>query len=156
MLGADISDPDGTECGGSVRGLGLLPGCQTVFRSGKTQTRTKGTFGEVRGFFSCLSHAHFYGYEVHMGVTESACDSLTDRGGCFCNNIAGCYVHGIFDSADVSGALIRALYHAKGLQYQGAVTDRCTHRSQQLDLLADTVRKNLDIARIYRIMEDGV
>ena len=155
ILGAEIADPDKTECGGSVRGLNLLP-CQTVFRSNKTQTRTEGKFGAISGFFSCLSHAHFYGYEVHMGVTESAGAALTDCGGAYSGSIGGCYVHGIFDSAEVSGALIRALYSAKGLQYQGAAEDRRTHRDRQLDCLADTVRQSLDIPKIYQIMEEGV
>ena len=65
-------------------------------------------------------------------------------------------MHGIFDSAEVSGALIRALYAAKGLRYQGEAEDRRTHREKQLDRLADTVRQSLDLARIYQIMEDGV
>ncbi|MBP0987545.1 MAG: cobyric acid synthase, partial [Oscillospiraceae bacterium] len=107
MLGAEISDPEGTECGGTVRGLGLLHRCRTVFHAEKTQTRTEGSFCDVTGFFSCLSKARFSGYEVHMGVTESGDNLLTDHGGCFCGNIAGCYVHGIFDSAEVSGASVR-------------------------------------------------
>ena len=155
MLGKEIADPDGTECGGTVCGLGLLP-CRTVFRTEKTQTRTEGHFCAVSGFFSCLSHARFYGYEVHMGVTASDGAALTDCGGAYSGNVAGCYVHGIFDSAEVSGALIRALYQAKGLQYQGEAADRRQHREIQLDLLADTVRSSLDMAKIYQIMEDGV
>ena len=155
MLGREIADPDGTECGGSVRGLALLP-CRTVFRADKMQTRTEGRFCEVSGFFSCLSQARFYGYELHMGVTESAGEQLTDCGGTYCGNIAGCYVHGIFDSAEVSGALIRALYQARGLRYQGEAADRRAHREQQLDRLADTVRGSLDIPKICQIMEEGV
>ena len=155
MLGTEISDPYGTECGGTVKGLGLLP-CRTVFQTEKTQTRTEGRFKEINGFFYCLSHARFYGYEVHMGTTESDAPLLTDLSGSFSGSAAGCYVHGIFDSAEVSGALIRKLYQAKGLPYQREATDRRQHREQQLDLLADTVRRSLDIAKIYQIMEDGV
>lgn len=155
MLGTEISDPEGTEYGGTERGLGLLP-CRTVFHAEKTQTRTEGIFCETQGFFSCLSHARFSGYEVHMGVTETGASPLTDRGGSFRGSIAGCYVHGVFDSAEVSGALVRALYQAKGLQYQGEAADRRQHREMQLDRLAETVRQNLDIAAIYRITEEGV
>ena len=156
MLGNEISDPEHTETGGTVRGLGLLPRCRTVFYPEKTQTRTEGTFLALSGFYSCLSHAHFYGYEVHMGVTQSEHNALTDCGGHYMLNTAGCYVHGIFDSAEVSEALIRNLYRLKGLEYSGTAVDRHTHRGQQLDLLAETVRENLDIPKIYQIMEDGV
>lgn len=91
-----------------------------------------------------------------MGVTDSAESPLTDRGGCFRGSIAGCYIHGIFDSAAVSGALIRALYQAKGLPVRGEADDRRAHRNAQLDRLAETVRQNLDIAAVCQIMEEGV
>ncbi len=155
MLGTEIADPDGTESGGTVSGLGLLP-CRTVFQAQKTQTRTEGQFNEIPGFFSCLSHVQFYGYEVHMGVTETESSPLTDCGGAYTGNIAGCYIHGVFDSAAVSGTLIQALYQAKGLRYQGEITDRRQHREQQLDILADTVRNSLDMQKIYQITEEGV
>ena len=155
ILGETISDPDNTECGGTVTGLGLLP-CCTVFRTEKTQIRTEGHFQAADGFFGCLREAAFYGYEVHLGDTETDAPQLTDRGGCIRGNIAGCYVHGIFDSAAVSGALIQALYRARGLTFHGTVTDRRAFREAQLDLLADTVRASLDLAKIYQIMEAGV
>ena len=94
IMGRTVTDPLGSECGGSVAGLGLLD-CKTVFTSEKKQTQVRGRFGEVTGFFSCLSGAEFYGYEVHMGVTENTGTELTDCGGAFSGNGAGCYVHGI-------------------------------------------------------------
>ena len=91
-----------------------------------------------------------------MGVTESEHAMLTDCGGHYLLNAAGCYVHGIFDSAEVSDALIRNLYRLKGLEYRGESTDRRQQREEQLNRLADIVRENLDISAIYRIMEEGV
>lgn len=155
IMGRSISDPDGSECGGNIDGLGLL-GCDTVFSTNKRQTLVSGRFGDISGFFSCMSGAEFYGYEVHMGVTESDTGSLTDCGGSFNKNAAGCYVHGIFDSAEVSGRLVRALYERKGLTYRDKAVDRREYRDSQLDLLADNVRKNLDMELVYRIIEEGV
>lgn len=156
MLGSLISDPDETECGGTIDGLGLLPSCRTVFHGEKTQRRTEGRFQTVSGFFSCLSGASYYGYEVHMGKTEGNGELLTDSGGYFNSNTAGCYVHGIFDSSEVSGALVKALYEAKGLKYNGEVSDRRKQREKDLDELADTVRKSLDMDMIYKIIQEGV
>ncbi len=156
MLGTVISDPDETECGGTIDGLGLLPSCRTVFHGEKTQRRTEGRFQTVSGFFSCLSGASYYGYEVHMGKTEGNGEPLTDNGGYFNGNVAGCYVHGIFDSAGVSGALVKALYEVKGLKFNGTVTDRRMHREKQLDELADVVRNSLYMDMIYRIIQEGV
>ncbi|MBQ3855341.1 MAG: cobyric acid synthase [Ruminococcus sp.] len=155
IMGRTVTDPLGSECGGSVAGLGLLD-CETVFTSEKKQTQVRGRFGEVTGFFSCLSGAEFYGYEVHMGVTENTGTELTDCGGAFSGNGAGCYVHGIFDSADVSGRLVKELYRRRGLTYSGISSDRREYRSAQLDILAENVRKALDMELIYRIIEEGV
>ena len=155
IMGRTISDPENSECGGSINGLGLLD-CNTVFSSQKHQSQVIGRFSDIQGFFSCLSGAEFYGYEVHMGVTVSHGAELTSCGGCFSKNAAGCYVHGIFDSADVSGRLVRALYERKRLRFTGEVIDRRKYRDIQLDLLADNVRKSLDMELIYKIMEEGV
>lgn len=155
MLGREIADPDAAESSGTVQGLGLLP-CTTIFRSSKRQTRVSGTVHAASGFFSCLNHAAYSGYEVHMGETMCNGEPLTDQGGCADGNVAGCYVHGFFDSAEVSGKLIQALYDAKGLRYTVIGMDRNAERSLQLERLADTVRKSLDITKIYQIMEEGV
>lgn len=155
IMGRTISDTVGSECGGSISGLGLLD-CATEFTAEKRQTQTKGRFCDIEGFFSCISGAEFYGYEVHMGVTDDLGKALTTQGGSFCGNAAGCYVHGIFDSAEVSGRLVRALYQRRGLTYSGEAVDRRKYRDIQLDLLADNVRKNLDMELIYRIIEEGV
>lgn len=155
MMGKSISDPLGSECGGTVSGLGFLD-CETVFENEKRQFQTKGKIRDICGFFSCLSGAEFYGYEVHMGVTKSKNAKLTDSGGSFNGNCAGCYVHGVFDSSEVSGRLVQGLYERKGLTFAGESVDRREYRNRQLDLLADDVRKNLDMELVYRIIEEGV
>ena len=155
IMGSTISDPHHSECGGSIDGLGLLD-CDTVFSTKKQQSQVSGKFNNVSGFFSFLSGAEFCGYEVHMGVTESAGAPLTTCGGAYNSNAAGCYVHGIFDSAEVSGRLIKALYERRGLHYTGNCIDRREYRDSQLDLLADSVRNNINMELIYRIIEEGV
>lgn len=149
MLGNTIADPSGCEGGGSVEGLGLLP-CETVFSEKKYQTQISGVFKHVGGWFGCLSGAAFTGYELHHGKTMTSGDALTSVGGIWKDNVCGCYVHGIFDSVDVSERIVSALsgHNVRGI-------DRAAYRSQQLDLLADVVRKNVDISMIYRIMEEN-
>ena len=149
MLGERISDPDGTEGGGEIRGLGLLPG-ETVFTADKCRRQMRGVLPEIPdGFWKCLSCAAFEGYEVHMGRTPGGILNV-------CGNTAGSYVHGIFDTAAVSGALVRALYAQKGMAFDGTGIDRNAYREQQFELLADGVRQSLDMDRIYRILEEGV
>ena len=70
-----------------------------------------------------------------------------------CQNIYGTYVHGIFDEDGVADAIVQALLEQKGLRMENtAHYDRETYRQQQYNLLADTVRNNMDMDRLYRIL----
>lgn len=155
ILGGKISDPLGCEGGGSIDGMGLLD-CETFFCGEKKQTQTSGKFLDVGGFFSCLSGTSFTGYEIHMGVTENHGKPLTDCGGAYSGNVYGCYIHGIFDSAEVSEKIIRRLYEKKGLEYSGGKTDRKAYKEKQYDILAENIRRNIDMDMLYRIIEKGV
>ena len=66
MLGETLSDPDGVEAGGKIKGMGLLP-IDTVFKGAKTRTRVEGRFLEVTGALSALSQIELECYEIHMG-----------------------------------------------------------------------------------------
>ncbi len=155
MMGRRISDPCGSEGGGSIKGMGLLD-CETVFGSAKQQRQVSGRFLEADGFFGCLSGAEFYGYEVHMGSTVGPERQLTDVGGSVRGNIAGCYVHGIFDSGEVCSRLVKRLYAERNAEFTGAVTDRREYRERQLDMLADKVSESLDMELVHRIIGEGM
>ena len=156
LLGDVISDPENSEGGGSIRGLELLP-AKTVFTSEKRRVRISGKFGDVGGDFSFLSGAEFSGYEIHMGRTEVSGKPLLSTGdGAFFGNICGCYVHGIFDSGEVSSRLVSELFRRKGLEYTGGIVDRNAYKQSQYDLLAAQVRENLDMELIYKIIREGV
>ena len=160
MLGASVSDPDGAEGGGEREGIGLLP-LATVFSPQKTRSRTAGKITCREGFFSALDGCRFSGYEIHMGISQCRGNAFTElpdgrAEGCYAGNVCGSYVHGIFDSREVSEALVRALYSRKGLSYGGTGIDRDSFRQSQYDLLADTVRRNADMDLIYRIVDNGL
>jgi CobQ-like glutamine amidotransferase family enzyme len=155
MLGETISDPECSEGGGSIDGTGLLK-CRTVFAKEKRRSRTEGVFAETGGVFACLSGAEFSGYEIHMGETSSEEKPLLSCGGSQNGNIYGCYIHGVFDSDDVSGRIVRTLYRNKGLEGGTEKTDRRAYKEKQYNLLADEVRKNIDMELVYRILEKGV
>ncbi len=157
LLGREISDPGGAEGGGSAQGLGLLE-TETVFSEKKTTEQVTGRFCEIPGFFGCLSGAEFSGYEIHHGVTENAGKPLAvlsggREDGAFSENIIGTYVHGIFDSAEVCGRLVKALCAKKGVPYTDAVS-RGEYRRGQLDLLAAAVRGSLNMPLIYKIIKE--
>ena len=50
----------------------------------------------------------------------------------------------------------RSLYNAKGLEYIGKGIDRKAYKEQQYDILAEEVRKNIDMDFVYKIIEEGV
>ncbi|WP_300298328.1 cobyric acid synthase [uncultured Intestinimonas sp.] len=163
MLGDSLSDPEGVEGGGSLRGLGLLP-IRTVFREEKTRTRVTGTYQGARGLFASLNGASFEGYEIHMGETVldpeagplariAPLDGPAKPDGAAAGNVWGSYVHGIFDRAESAQALVNALLAAKGLAPEAAAVDWESYQQQQYDRLAAGMRESLDMERIYRILD---
>lgn len=160
MMGRRIADPDGVEHGGELRGMGLLP-IETVFRGEKTTEQVTGRIGTVGGAFAALSGAAVEGYEIHMG--ESTADGgafaeLTRRDGsaiadgAWTETCAGTYVHGLFDAAGVTNALIASLRKRRGLaEGESSALDSAGYKQRQYDLLADAVRGAVDMGEIYRI-----
>jgi len=160
IMGNKISDPYNSECGGEISGMGLLD-TETVFESEKTQIRTKGIFSGIEGIFSGLNNMKFSGYEIHLGKTESHEKAFLKSGdklsGACKNNIYGCYIHGIFDSPEISGEIVRKLYQRKNLEYSAEnKVSRSEYKNIQYDILAGEVRKNLDMELIYKIIHDGI
>ena len=69
------------------------------------------------------------------------------------DNIAGSYIHGIFDSCDVVKIIVKSLLKQKGLNKEVAEDfDLREYKNRQYDILASSVRNTVDIEKIYRIM----
>ncbi len=158
MLGEVINDPENAEGGGSIKGLGLL-NTITNFSREKTTRQTTGKINVIDGFYKMLSGLEIKGYEIHMGVSEII-DGFpfstleVNQDGCVCNNVAGSYIHGIFDNMKVAGAIVKVLADYKGVQIEDTEEfDFARYKEQQYDILADSFRKSVDINEIYRIME---
>ena len=162
MMGETIADPEGSEGGGSIRGMGLLP-AETVFRAQKTTAQAAGELLAVEGDLAALTGHKTRGYEIHMGQTtlrpgakplqrlRRGEDTLLD--GCQHQNAYGTYLHGVFDEGGVLGALAGALAQKKGVQLESGDFDMAQYKEAQYDALADTVRAALDMEQIYRILE---
>jgi adenosylcobyric acid synthase len=164
MLGGKISDPDGVESGGETQGMELLA-VDTIFHGDKTTLQVKGAFEEITGAFAALSGARFEGYEIHMGesvVATAPLTRVTRKGeyipdGTFRDNIAGTYVHGLFDSAEAATALAEILSERKGIRLDTfQAIDSREYKETQYDLLAASVREALDMDAVYKILEAGL
>lgn len=163
MLGELLEDPEGVEEGGTLRGMGLLP-AKTIFTVEKTRTRVSGEIQQFSGMFQRLSGKKLEGYEIHMGVTSingkaESFSIISEEGkvsksdGACIENVYGTYVHGIFDEDGIAEELVRILAEKKGIYLEEQQNvDRHAHKESQYDLLADTLRKYLDMDRVYEIL----
>ena len=154
MLGETLADPEGTESGRSqtVRGLGLLP-IQTVFTDAKHRTQDTATVTAPQ-----LAGAALTGYQIHTGRTAVQgvpfC-RLADGSpeGCVQGNVAGTYLHGLFDTGELTEKLVQLLCSRKGISPADApLLSMQEYRQQQFDLLADGVRRALDMNALYAAM----
>lgn len=147
MLGESVDDPDGLEGqSGSTKGLGLLAMATTMV-AGKQLKNVRGTLNPAAT--DCAqAEVGFSGYEMHNGVSEGAAlahplgriDGSNEGAMSTDSQVAGTYVHGIFDEPAACDALLQWA----GLNQSGAAVDYQNHRLAQLDRLADQVEQHLD------------
>lgn len=148
MMGLSVDDPQGVE--GSIRkipGLGLLP-VDTVMEGSKVTRQVSFRF---RGLEGCT------GYEIHMGRTEGQCSALNTfsdgtADGCLADErTMGTYIHGILDNPQVIDSLLAPFAGKRDT----AATGYFEFKQQQYDLLADHVRRHLNIPLLYKIMSQN-
>lgn len=157
MLGEIINDPENVEGGGRIKGLNLLK-TTTNFSREKTTTQASGRINDIIGFYSPLSGIEVQGYEIHMGSSEIiegvpliALGSKSD--GCVNDNVAGSYLHGIFDNSMVAKTIVKILADSKGVLLEEINEfDFNKYKESQYDILADCVRNSVDMDRIYKIV----
>lgn len=157
MMGVKVHDPDGLEGDpGVTEGLGLLP-VETVLQAPKTTTISRFSWDGIEGT----------GYEIHMGRTRlqggKPLLAVHDRNGNAVDDTDGCraegdrtigtYMHGLFDTP----ALITHWLAAVGLSVIDVpATGGVAAKKEQYALLADHVRRHVDIQRISEIVRiDG-
>lgn len=167
MLGETIKDPLGAEGGGEIRGIGLIP-MDTIFGREKVRTQGKGEILSIEGALQKLSSFPVEGYEIHMGqsmlhagatpfavVKDLVLGEEKIDGGC-CGNVYGTYLHGIFDQGETARELIFALGDAKGVKLLDfSPVDYRQYKEEQYDKLADLVRQNLAVEKVYERMGIG-
>ena len=158
LLGTMLHDPNQVESThGSLPGVGLL-NVETYFENEKTTTQVIAKAGEEV----------ITGYEIHMGKTvnhEQQCFSqifsaneipVERLDGAISSDgrVIGTYLHGVFDNSIWRRKLLNQVRQTKGLsiieEYAMPYQD---YKNLQYDKLADLLRENLDMEKIYQIME---
>ena len=154
MLGEVLDDPEGTESGQpqTLRGLGLLP-TRTVFSGQKHRTQDTATVTAAP-----FAGASLTGYEIHAGrtVVQGVPFCRLSDGtpeGCVQDNVFGTYLHGLFDTGELTERLAAFLCQRKGIDpAKTTLLSMERYRQQQFDLLADGVRHALDMRAVYAAM----
>lgn len=156
MLGSNINDPLGIESKpGKTSAFGLVP-IETTLQMQKTLTKVSAEL--------CLLNktVPITGYEIHNGTSD-----LPKKNACVFSEMGGIkgylsddkqifatYIHGLFDEPQACELLLN--WAGLGSDHGAALFDVKTYREQQLDKLADTLEKNLDISRIIGSIQNAV
>ena len=73
--------------------------------------------------------------------------------GCVCGNVFGTYIHGLFDSGELTEKLASYLMKKKGIAADTiSVEPRISYKERQYARLADIVRGSLDMEAVYRAL----
>jgi adenosylcobyric acid synthase len=147
MLGLRVFDPMRVESSAEVgEGLRLLP-VKTELMAGKTLRRTSG-FGHptLAGFWACLRAQAVRGYEIHVGTSVSSTQSpllTVEHGtdGAVVGNVAGTYVHGVFEERGPREAVVRALASRRGFEWASAA-----EAPDPFEALANVLEASLDLS----------
>ena len=148
LMGMEVCDPHHVE--GDIErlpGLGLLPITTTM--SGEKRTRqVKCSYGT--------------GYEIHMGETKpfgdapskplTILDDGREDGYVVSDKCMGTYIHGILDNSAFVEKLLAPF--ADKIDHGGEAFDYQAFKEQQYDKLAEHIRANVDINRIYKLLSD--
>lgn len=150
MMGVEVCDPEHIE-GNMERlpGLGLLPVTTTITAE---KTIRQVTFD-----------GGMQGYEIHCGETHPCTDvphcplvTLEDGspdGYKVSDKCMGTYIHGILDNAAFIDRLLSPF--AEKLKERSQSFDYRAFKEQQYDLLADHVRKHLNMDLLYQILSSN-
>lgn len=172
MMGQKIMDPEKIESDlNEISGLGLLD-IETVMKSDKTTTQYKNTVKNVSGILAGTEGMEIKGYEIHQGysypVNEKSEENnnsekiLKNDTGCLFgeeklkgavkDNIAGTYIHGIFDNSEFTSHFLNEVRKLKGLDRIDENFSYSDYKNREYDKLAEVLRENIDIKKIYEIM----
>ncbi len=144
MLGEQITDPHGLEGDTAMEsGLHFLEMSTEMAPEKKLQQRLYRGQGPWQGL-------EWFGYEIHMGrskLNDPNVEVLTSPSECLVResnqNIVGTYLHGVFDSSEITQRLFASIRPEVPIEY-----DYLKHKDQELDRLAELLEAHCDVETI--------
>lgn len=128
-----------------------------ILKEKKTTTRVEAKVGEET----------ISGYEIHMGRSENheqhyfaqiicangKAVSRNDGAVSLDKRVLGTYLHGVFDNSTWRRKLLNQVRESKGLSpIENITMPYSEYKNQEYDKLADLIRENIDLEKIYQIM----
>lgn len=165
ILGQQLKDPDKLESKiTDLAGLGLLPVVTTFVK--ENVTRQVKVQAQDNNFLNLnISGDGFSGFERHSGRTdlledidcafiinyegESVPDGVVRSDGL----VMGTYLHGLFENDKIRCSIINKLKSLKGIEESGSTLSLAERKEFAYNRLAKTVRDNLDMDKLYKIMD---
>ncbi len=162
MLGQKIMDPEGLESDlKEISGLDLL-NMETVMEKSKITTQYKNKIKKTSGLLTGAEGIEIKGYEIHQGYSYPASEEKNTiecifddemLKGAVKDNIIGTYIHGIFDNSEFTNYFLNKVRKLKGLDNIEENFSFSEYKNREYDKLAQVLRENLDMEKIYEIME---
>lgn len=158
MLGQEIRDPHKLEGDLEViEGFGLL-NTTTVMEKMKCTQQVKRELVEdlADTILEGCENLKVRGYEIHQGVTDGNDKNITLEGGYIFvakENIFGTYIHGIFDNEKFTRNFLNNIRKRKGLEPLDYSFSFSEFKENEYNKLANLVRENLDMSKVYKIMQ---
>ncbi|WP_394192525.1 cobyric acid synthase [Pseudoalteromonas atlantica] len=158
MLGTDIYDTAGVESSSQhCKGLALGDfstqlGVEKVLTQASAVIHLNGGEAQVTGYEIHAGQSHGPALEQPLLKFTTHPQNVTHDG--FIsddNNIAGTYLHGLFDSSAASQLILDWVLPNSGIEQQ---IDINIHREQQLTRLAQMCKQHLDIPQITKIYQN--
>jgi adenosylcobyric acid synthase len=160
LLGRHLHDPDGLEGSGepgspsSASGLNLLP-LRTVFGGSKALRQRRSEAHWPPASAAGTTAVELEGFELHRGRTTALepCQPLCAAAelGWVQGNVAGTYLHGVFESGPWRRRWLNQLRARKGLPL---LSERQPHHRRQrealLDRLADAFEQHVNLEPLLR------
>ena len=159
ILGKTLKDMQGIE--GNIQisqGLGILD-IDTVFLDGKMTTQYKGELKNTSGILEGLDGEKIEGFEIHHGAsftkTETKLTDDTFVKAVVKENVFGTYIHGIFENNRITEKILNIVREKKGISELKLKETFEEYREKEFDKLEKLLRENLDIEKIYEIIENN-
>lgn len=147
MLGRKIFDPLKLESDFSeTDGFNFLE-YDTTFGEIKKTVQVERVIDAEEGILKELRGIKVLGYEIHQGVSTIK-SNIVCRG-----NVFATYIHGIFDNSEFTNGFLNIIRSKKDMPIVEKIETYSEFKEKQYNKLANLMRENLNIEKIYKILK---